>query len=112
SGEMDLATRVYERYATKYLWNIVRTFPADVATRLSASVSKVLNLPFQPGVYESAATTARVPYLRAGVNLRDAILWRMNGWGPFLVLAVFALLAVRGYAFAAGFAATVLFLAG
>jgi hypothetical protein len=112
SGEIQLSTPVYERYATKYVWDIVRTFPADVGTRLVASVEKVLNLPFQPGEYESGATTARIPYLRAGVNLRDAILWRLNGWGPSLVLAVFALLAVRGYAFAAGFAMTVLFLAG
>jgi hypothetical protein len=111
-GVMDLTTRVYERYAVRYYWDVVRTFPADAAARVVASVVKVVNLPFRTDGYESTYVVNRVPYLQAGVDLRNAIFQRMEGWGPAFVLALFALLAVRGYAAAAGFAATVLFLAG
>jgi hypothetical protein len=112
SGVLFMMTTDYERYASKYFSEMVRTFPADIATRLAATVAKVLNLAFWRSSYDRDAGIDRVSYLRTGVTLRNSILGAMDGWGFYIALAACALLAARGFALGCGFAATVLFLAG
>ena len=112
SGHLRLMSTDYERYASMYFWEMVRTFPADVGTRVGASVARVLDLPFTRQVYESDSRIERVPFLRAAAARCTTMLGTLDGWGPLVVLAAFALLAARGCLLALGFAATVLYLAG
>ncbi len=110
-GELRSSSTEYERFGTKYYLEMVRTFPADFATRVGASVAQVLNLPFARRAYGTRAGIEAVPFLRDAVGARDRVLGVLDGWGPLIVLVAFALLAIRGVTFAVGFAATVLYLA-
>ena len=111
-GKLNLMSEDYERYATRYFWDMTRTFPADFATRLGITIVRVLNLPFERGSSESDYAIQDLPSLRAVFEIRNKVLGALDGWGPYFILAVFALLAARRFALAVGFAATVLYLAG
>jgi hypothetical protein len=112
TGHMRLSNPAYGRYASMYYWEIVRTFSADVATRLGASVVHVLNLPFRRQEYESDPAVQSVSALHGIVQARRQILGALDGWGPYLVLLVVLMFAARSIALACGFAITVLYLAG
>lgn len=109
---LETSTADYERYALMCVWEVARTFPADTATRTAASMARVVNLPFKHGPAQNDGIITRVPGLRAGVRLRDRIFGPIDGGGFVIVFIAFTLLAARRAALAAGFAATVLLLAG
>jgi hypothetical protein len=112
TGVLGMASAEYERYALMYFWEVTRTFSADVATRVGASITNVLNLPFELKDDASEAAVARVPALHRMLQARRRILGVLDGWGAGLVLLAFLMLAARSAALAWGFAITVLYLAG
>ena len=111
AGYLTLTSRDYEHYASMYFWELARTFPADVAIRFVVSARRILDLPFKQQPYESDPRIERIPFLRNAIARRTAILSALEGRGPFIFIAAFALLAARGWLPALGFAATILYLA-
>ncbi|HEX9366914.1 MAG TPA: hypothetical protein VF921_09810, partial [Vicinamibacterales bacterium] len=112
AGDLQLMSADYERYGSTYYREVTRTFSADVATRLGASVVRVLNLPFEPQDDASDAAVKSAPALHLLIQTRRQVLGALDGWGPYLVLLAFLMFAARSAALAWGFAITVLCLAG
>lgn len=112
SRELAMQTREYERYASSYFWEIVKTLPADAAIRFVSAIDHVLNLPFTATGFESNATIQTLPFLRGAVEARTRLLGPLEGWGVYLMLTVILFAATRSPIFAAGLLLTVLFLGG
>ena len=59
---VDYLSKAYDREAAAFLLQIVRHWPADILTRVYASVLKILELPFTVGIWTSSipnGTTAK-----------------------------------------------------
>ena len=84
----------YDRAMVEYILRVVRDWPADILIRAYASVLKVLEFPFEVGVYRSAIPVGiDSPGMTAFYGGRSAILTVFKGGGVYLVGAALALLA-------------------
>jgi hypothetical protein len=64
----------YDRAMFEYLLLVVRHWPADVLTRASAAVLRIVDLPFTPGTHADA-----IPYALQGATLPGLYEWHNAG---------------------------------
>jgi hypothetical protein len=99
AARLVMLTRPYDEACRSFVFELARTFPGDMMTRMAASVIRVLNFPFwQPEGYVPVGVSN--PTLRSLWSVRGSLMGVFDGAGPWLMAAVVTLIGMEGLRYA------------